>query len=157
MRTVVTTTDVFPICDGKMAFVWRKNEPMAERLWRIGGAMNPGETPQQAAARNFRRETKLEREPNDFRFISTGAEPDQYFMLVKNPLGDYWRQDSCLYYTLSVTPEELDRLILDPEEYDPNRGILLFTTGEIIENARGEFHESLGRVARLLRQTYRLH
>jgi len=152
MTSVLTTADTFPICEGKIVAVWRTLEPMANRWLTIGGAMKVGESPQEAAARLFKGDTGLERKPEDFRFIANeDGLPDQFLMLVKNPAGDYWRQDTGLYFSLVVAPEELSRFKLDPKEYSQKLG--LFSFEEVLEKvAKGELEELFARYAGFLRR-----
>ena len=152
MTSVLTTVDVFPICDGKIVAVWRILEPMANRWLTIGGAMKVGESPHETAARIFKGDTSLERKSEDFRFIANeDGLPDQFLMLVKNPAGDYWRQDTGLYFSLMVTPEELSGFKLDLKEYNQKLG--LFSFEEVLEKvAKGELEELFARYAGFLRR-----
>lgn len=138
MRYPVPTADIFPVSDGKMALVWRKNEPMANRWWRIGGAINIGDTPLMAAVRNFNRETGLSKEVKDFVALDAVG---VYLMQVKDPLGDYWRQDVCFVHTIVLSQEEVDAFQLDAKEYEQK--VRLASPQEVIQMvAGGELHGS---------------
>ena len=77
--------------------------------------------------------------------------PDQFLMLVKNPAGDYWRQDTGLYFSLLVAPEELSGFKLDPKEYSQKLG--LFSFEEALEKVvRGELEDLFARYAGFLRR-----
>ena len=144
MSTVCVTVDVFPICEGRIVAFWRTLEPMANMWLTSGGAMKVGESPNESAVRIFEGDTGLERKPEDFQYIHNGKAPDQYLMLVKSPLGDYWRQDSCLYYALVITPKELANIKLSPKEFDPKK-IKLFTFNEAVEKTlKGELEGRFG-------------
>ncbi len=59
-RFINVCADVLIVCEDTFYLVQRKSKPMSGVWWFIGGSMNPGELEDEAAARIFFRETKLD-------------------------------------------------------------------------------------------------
>jgi len=158
LRRPNPTADTVPVCDGNIVLPWRKKLPMGNRWWRIGGAIDRGDAPQEAAARNFNRETGLSRKVEDFVFLNNlGSwsmevtekieKEEEWAGEVKGGYvieGDritYWRHDLCFLHAIVLSRKEVDSFRLDVEEYEQK--VRLASPTEVIKMAAdGELHES---------------
>jgi ADP-ribose pyrophosphatase YjhB (NUDIX family) len=65
---VIACADILVMCSGKYMLCKRNIYPQKD-WWVIGGRMRPGESPREAACRNFERETGLEIIIERFKFL----------------------------------------------------------------------------------------
>lgn len=119
----------------------RKVEPQPD-WWYIGGRAKPGESPQQAAARNVRRELGLELPASRFKVI---ANYSFVWALRQQAPSDHGTADISTVHRLTLLPGEEAQVKLDDKEY---RGARWFDCDEVLS---GEFHPALKQAIRDLR------
>ena len=110
---VFVCVDVVVISEGKIFLAKRKNEPMSD-WWFVGGRMQFGEMPREAAARLFERETGLKKELTDFKYFAN------YMLLLKSRAQvprEAGTHDITLLHALNLAPREVQQIILDKREY----------------------------------------
>eukprot|EP00930_Biecheleria_cincta_P007948 TRINITY_DN109276_c0_g1_i1.p1 TRINITY_DN109276_c0_g1~~TRINITY_DN109276_c0_g1_i1.p1 ORF type:complete len:240 (-),score=53.73 TRINITY_DN109276_c0_g1_i1:28-747(-) len=119
----------------------RKVEPQPD-WWYIGGRAKPGETPQQAAARNVRRELGLDLSASRFTVI---ANYSFVWAFRQQPPSDHGTADISTVHRLTLLPEEEAKVKLDENEY---RDARWFDCDEVLA---GEFHPALKQAIQDLR------
>lgn len=67
---VITCVDIVVVHQGKILLGKRAIEPNKD-WWVVGGRMKPGESFEDAAARNIKRELNLEAQPSSFQYLNT--------------------------------------------------------------------------------------
>lgn len=96
--------------------------------WGFGGGQRRGQTPRDAATVNLKRETGIEVRPRDFTFLFA----TEMYWRHRNPepqeLGEQCR---VLTYCFIPTDDELANIALDPNEYDVEHGVRLYTKSSI--------------------------
>ncbi len=106
----------------------RKSKPVSDWWW-IGGRMKPGELKEEAAARCFKRETKLALPPNRFELAA----------VIDHRLKDRQQEPQTLgchmnafTFTVELTPDELAQISLDEKEYEKEVGLAVFSGGDLV-------------------------
>jgi len=66
---VIACVDIVLLNDSKIFLAKRKRHPQKD-WWIVGGRMSPGESIEQTAQRNSKRELNLELAPNRFKFLT---------------------------------------------------------------------------------------
>eukprot|EP00933_Yihiella_yeosuensis_P080064 TRINITY_DN93470_c0_g1_i1.p1 TRINITY_DN93470_c0_g1~~TRINITY_DN93470_c0_g1_i1.p1 ORF type:complete len:248 (-),score=48.45 TRINITY_DN93470_c0_g1_i1:52-795(-) len=132
---VKAVSDVLVISeDRSRVFLGRRNVEPQPDWWYIGGRAKPGETPQQAASRNARREIALDIPPERFEVLANYS--FVWHMRQQAP-ADHGTADTSTIHTLTLMPEEEPLIKLDKAEYSDARW---FRTEDILA---GEFHPAL--------------
>lgn len=119
----------------------RKVEPQPD-WWYIGGRAKPGESTQQAAARNVRRELGLELPASRFKVI---ANYSFVWAFRQQAPSDHGTADISTVHRLTLLPGEESQVKLDEKEYGDARW---FDCNEVLS---GEFHPALKQAIRDLR------
>jgi len=105
-------------------YLARRIHHSAMGRWCFGGGQRRGQTPRDAAAANLRRETGIEVPPEKFTFLFA----TEMYWKHRNPqpqnLGEQCR---VLTYCFVPTNQEVANIKLDPNEYDPEHGVQLYT------------------------------
>lgn len=100
---------------------WRRATP-AQGWWVLGGGVKNGQSPVQAMAKRFNRETSLELPEERFNFLERGFNMTQWTRQ---------EQISNLHIPFSVELTDDERGIvsgnLDPNEYDQSKGLEAFS------------------------------
>ncbi|CAE8651066.1 unnamed protein product, partial [Polarella glacialis] len=125
---LVTSSDESRVFLGR-----RKVEPQPD-WWYIGGRAKPGETTQEAAARNVRRELGLELPARRFEVLANYS--FVWHMRAQEP-ADHGTADISTVHRLTLLPEEEAAVKLDEQEYEDARW---FACEEVLA---GEFHPAL--------------
>lgn len=139
---IVTSEDCSKVFLGQ-----RKVEPQPD-WWYIGGRVRPGETPQQGAAKNVRRELKLDLPVERFEVVANYS--FVWRMRAQAP-PEHGTADLSTVHHLRLSDAEAASAVLDDKEYSDARW---FPVEEVLE---GEFHPALKQAIRDLRakQAYR--
>eukprot|EP00929_Paragymnodinium_shiwhaense_P078560 TRINITY_DN40740_c0_g1_i1.p1 TRINITY_DN40740_c0_g1~~TRINITY_DN40740_c0_g1_i1.p1 ORF type:complete len:256 (+),score=55.08 TRINITY_DN40740_c0_g1_i1:67-768(+) len=133
---LVTSEDCSQVFLGR-----RKVEPQPD-WWYIGGRVRPGETPQEGAAKNVRRELKLDLPSSRFTVLANYSFVWQ--MRAQAP-ADHGTADISTVHHLRLLPEEAGAVVLDEKEYSDARW---FPADEVLA---GEFHPALKQAIRDMR------
>eukprot|EP00401_Gymnodinium_catenatum_P042965 CAMPEP_0117501566 /NCGR_PEP_ID=MMETSP0784-20121206/23366_1 /TAXON_ID=39447 /ORGANISM="" /LENGTH=219 /DNA_ID=CAMNT_0005296827 /DNA_START=65 /DNA_END=721 /DNA_ORIENTATION=+ len=128
--------------DGEQVFLGKRKVEPQPGWWYIGGRSRPGESPQQAAARNVRRELNLELPPSRFEVVGNYSLVWQ--MRAQAP-ADHGTADISTVHQLKISAEEASAVLLDEKEYCEARW---FRAKEVLE---GEFHPVLKQTLRDIR------
>ncbi|KAK3257394.1 hypothetical protein CYMTET_33515 [Cymbomonas tetramitiformis] len=125
--------------DGKSVFLGQRSIEPQPDWWLIGGRSRPGESQEQAASRNVKRELGITVEPDRFRAIST-------FSLLwgkrrQEPV-DHGTAEIDSVHALRVTDDELSQMKLEPDEY---RNASWFPIESVLS---GDFHPGVKQAAR---------
>mmetsp|Transcript_32848 Transcript_32848/g.48920 ORF Transcript_32848/g.48920 Transcript_32848/m.48920 type:complete len:249 (-) Transcript_32848:665-1411(-) len=111
----------------------RKVEPQPD-WWYIGGRSKPGETPEEAAARNVRRELKLDIPVERFEVIANYSFVWQFRQQAPQGNGT---ADISTVHCLELSEEEVSKAEFDNKEYAECKW------WEVEEVLAGEFHPAL--------------
>lgn len=109
----------------------RRAKPMSNHWWFVGGRMLPGELEHVAMSRRFKRETKLDINPEQFRFLHIG----RYFMKNREQEPQDTPSDNLTFvFCLDVTEEEVAKISanLDSAEYFAENGLREFTREQLV-------------------------
>ena len=124
--------------DGSKVFLGRRKVEPQPDWWFVGGRARPGDTTQEAAARNVRRELGLVVEAARFEVVASYSFAWRMRQQAPRENGT---ADISTVHTLRLTAEEADAVQLDPDEYVESRWIAL---DEILA---GDFHPALKQAA----------
>mmetsp|Transcript_86422 Transcript_86422/g.268507 ORF Transcript_86422/g.268507 Transcript_86422/m.268507 type:complete len:249 (-) Transcript_86422:43-789(-) len=128
--------------DGDRVFLGqRKVEPQPD-WWFIGGRSQPGETPQEAAARNTRRELGLDLPSTRFEVI--GNYSFVWQKRAQQPV-DHGTADISTVHRLTLAEDEEASIAVDEKEYASTSW---FESDEVLA---GEFHPALKQAIRDMR------
>lgn len=119
---VFVCSDTLPICNGRIFLAKRRAKPLSGCWWVIGGRMLFGETSQQAAARCFNRETKLDLSLS--RFKKFGAYMIMWSTRAQEPK-NVGTHSVILEHVVELSESELQSIQLDEKEYT-GETLLLF-------------------------------
>merc|ERR1712232_256898 len=133
---LVTSDDCEKVFLGK-----RKVEPQPD-WWYIGGRVRPGETTIQGAAKNVRRELKLDLAPERFEVIANYS--FVWRMRAQAP-AEHGTADLSTVHHLRLSVDEVSKVQLDEKEYSDARW---FGAEEVLA---GEFPPALKQAIRDLR------
>ncbi|OLQ04809.1 Dual specificity protein phosphatase 1B [Symbiodinium microadriaticum] len=125
--------------DGSHVFLGKRKVHPQPDWWFIGGRAKPGETPQQAASRNLRRELGLEVPSSRLKVI--GCYSLTWAVRAQAP-ADHGTADISTVHSMVLHPEEERQLKIDEEEYADLRW---HTKQEVLT---GEFHPVLKQAIR---------
>lgn len=101
----------------------RRSKPMTGWWW-LGGGNLVNETSQEAAARNFTRETKLIIDPSRFVYR---VDIDYFWKDRQQEPQNYGCHMEGKTFTVELRDEEIDSIKLDPDEFDASEGLTPFT------------------------------
>ena len=101
----------------------RKSKPVPGWCW-IGGRMKPGELKEEAAARLFKRETKLELSPERFELVAVIDHRMNDRQQAPQELGCHM---NAFTFVVELTPDELASISLDEKEYEAEVGLTAFS------------------------------
>jgi ADP-ribose pyrophosphatase YjhB (NUDIX family) len=144
---VFATTDIVPVEKGgkTIYLAQRKAKPMSG-LWWIGGRMQMSETKEEAAVRNFQRETGLVLDPQRFEFVAVVDTRMKDRAHAPQELGCH----SLNYtFTVELTPEEIAFVTehLDENEYHREFGLRPFNRERLVSEGAPsiilEFYDQL--------------
>lgn len=140
-RFVISTLDLVVLSPkGEMFLGKRSWEPAKDVFWIVGGARNRGESFEETAARNLKRELGIELEPS--RFQKLGFYSLAFAKRRQLPEENGTHTDSHAYI-VKLTGEEVAALKLN-EEYLENMWIL---PEELVKRAV-EFHPAIVQVSK---------
>mmetsp|Transcript_168385 Transcript_168385/g.540981 ORF Transcript_168385/g.540981 Transcript_168385/m.540981 type:complete len:252 (+) Transcript_168385:42-797(+) len=140
---VKAVSDVLVVSpDDSQVFLGRRKVEPQPDWWYIGGRAKPGETPEQAAVRNIRRELGLELPIERFEVIANYS--FVWHTRAQAPV-DNGTADISTVHSLVLRPEEVGVVKLDEKEYLDAKW---FAAEEVLS---GEFHPALKQAIRDLR------
>ena len=118
--------------EGLIYLAKRCIQPMPD-WWVIGGGVNFGEPLQEAAARHFKADTGLDLPLERFKLMYGGV-PNRYLWDRRHQKPQDVGEDA-LAFTFSVvlTREERESIVLSPAEYNTSAGLRSFTRKELYE------------------------
>lgn len=130
---VFACADIFPISRSRRVIflATRDSKPMTG-LWGIGGRMSAAETKEEAAVRNFKRETGLELTQSR---LTLAAVFDYRWKNRQQYPQDMGCHMSAYTFTVELTAEELvyASANLDPNEYKQGVGLVPYDRYQLIE------------------------
>jgi ADP-ribose pyrophosphatase YjhB (NUDIX family) len=121
---VIVCTDVVIVDPDSetIMLVKRKAKPM-KGWWWIGGRVRKGEPFVIAAARNFKRETGLDIALERFVYVMDS----RYFWKDRQQEPQDAGSDNLAYtFSVELTADELEQIVLDPNEYEQEAGLTKF-------------------------------
>ncbi|CAL8469965.1 g9507 [Coccomyxa elongata] len=121
---------------GKVLILKRVVQPLDD-WWCVGGRMQAGETPAEAAARNVLRELKIDISPDRFKYLCHASLLWQF--RHQEPKGN-GTADVALTFTAELSPEERQAISFDTAEYEAAKWV---DPATIIQDA--SFHTALRR------------
>lgn len=133
--------------DGQRIFIGKRLVHPQPDWWFVGGRIFPGETPVQSCCRLLRRELSLEIEPS--RFQTVCAQSLVWGMRQQPPM-EHGTTDSQVVLSLRLTEAEVEKVVLDPKEYETSMWI---TPDELLA---GHFHPALKYAVASLRAAEKL-
>lgn len=129
---VVACTDIVPInVDRKMVYLARRISKPGTGWWWIGGRMSPEETKEEAAARNFKRETRLAVRQDRLKLVAIYDTRTRDRAQKPQHIGCHTVGYT---FTLEVTDSEADAISrgLDEKEYDRAIGLVAFDREQLV-------------------------
>lgn len=120
--------------DGTKVFIGKRLVHPQPDWWFVGGRIFPGETPVQSCCRLLKRELSLEIEPA--RFETVCCQSLAWGMRQQAPMTN-GTTDSQVVLSLRLTEAEVEKVVLDPKEYETSMWI---TPEELLE---GHYHPAL--------------
>ena len=137
---VKACSDVLIVADGGMrVFLGQRCVEPQPDWWYIGGRVKPGDTPQEGAARNVKRELGLDVAPCRFSVLAN------YSFVWRTRMqapAHHGTADISTIHSLELTPAEAATIALDPKEYSDARWFLV---QEVLD---GDFHPALHQALR---------
>jgi len=136
---VITCVDIIILCNSGMVLGKRIINPWPG-YWIIGGRMIPGETFEEAASRNTKRELGLDIDPSRFSYFGT-----YNFIWAKRqqkPKG-HGSQNVAITMLLKISEEEWKNIKFDRKEYSSVERFL----PESIRKAKDDVHPAIRRYA----------
>lgn len=129
---VPTCTDIVPIDKNRRVIYLarRVSKPMTGWWW-IGGRMEPNETKEEAAVRNFKRETGLEISQNRFRQVAVLDYRWKYRAQSPQEIGCHM---VAFTFSVELTAAELASLSgnLENKEYEKETGLFAFNREQLV-------------------------
>lgn len=130
---VPACTDIVPIdVEQKVIYLARRVSKSMTGWWWIGGRMAPDETKEEAAVRNFKRETGLELHQNRLKLVAVF---DYRFKNRAQPPQEIGCHMLGYTFTIELTTEEIVKISsnLEREEYEASAGLVAFSRENLVE------------------------
>lgn len=135
-RFVPACADIVPIDrDRQIIYLARRiSKPMTGSWW-IGGSMKAGETKEEAAVRNFQRETGLRIDPERLRLEAVFDY--RWKDRQQEPQGMSCHTGGCYTFTIQLTEDELATASqnLEPREYQNGMGLSGFNRERLVSES----------------------
>jgi len=114
--------------ESKRFYLVKRIHHSAIGRWCIGGAQRRGETPEEAAIINLKRETGIQLTLNELSFLFSS---EMYWKLRNPKPQELGEQCRVLTYCFVPTAKDIAGINLDSSEYDLNHGVKLYTRKQI--------------------------
>ncbi len=115
---VIACVDIILFSKGHVLLAKRRIEPLKSQWWVIGGKMNPGETPPDAAARKLWEEAHVKVPSKRLQYLGVYS---TVFKKRNEPPFNNGSHTINLTYLLDVTEKEKQSLHLDEHEYESSQ------------------------------------